>query len=286
MKGLASLAVGLTLAIALMVPYRIGAAADCGYALGFAALREMIPDQVGDCVVDEQYDAETGHLFQETTGGLLFWRKADNFTAFTDGYHTWVIGPFGLEQRLNTERFEWEPTDPQMFTLTSADLPDGFTLDDARYTSNEMVASQYDDSQAALAMLHSLGRVDGYYIRFDAHSATEAGGFEFVTSQAAVFSSPEGAQDYMEHYRVRLQDIPPQSYTLETVPLDRIGDEAGAVRYVSQGSSVTDSWIQYNIFFRKGPVFAVVYLRVSSLSGEDIFEEGVGYARVMEERIR
>ena len=39
-----------------------------------------------------------------------FWsgRKADNWTAFTDGYRTWINGPNGLEQRLNTERFEWE----------------------------------------------------------------------------------------------------------------------------------------------------------------------------------
>src|SRR5262249_21138217 len=32
----------------------------------------------------------------------------DNFTAFTDGARTWVNGPFGLQQRLNTERFDWE----------------------------------------------------------------------------------------------------------------------------------------------------------------------------------
>ena len=45
---------------------------------------------------------------QQTTGGLLVWRKADNWTAFTDGYRTWINGPNGLVQRLNTERFEWE----------------------------------------------------------------------------------------------------------------------------------------------------------------------------------
>jgi hypothetical protein len=36
------------------------------------------------------------------------WRKADNWTAFTDGYRTWVNGPAGLVRRLNTERFPWE----------------------------------------------------------------------------------------------------------------------------------------------------------------------------------
>ena len=43
------------------------------------------------------------------TGGLLVWRKADNHTAFTDGHHTWVNGPIGLQKRLNAERYPWEP---------------------------------------------------------------------------------------------------------------------------------------------------------------------------------
>ena len=38
----------------------------------------------------------------------MAWRKADNWTAFTDGYRTWLNGPNGLVQRLNTMRFEWE----------------------------------------------------------------------------------------------------------------------------------------------------------------------------------
>ena len=42
------------------------------------------------------------------SGGLLVWRKADNLTAFTDGYWTWVNGPRGLQRRLNSERFDWE----------------------------------------------------------------------------------------------------------------------------------------------------------------------------------
>jgi hypothetical protein len=29
-------------------------------------------------------------------------------TAFTDGFQTWVNGPLGLQQRLNTQRFWWE----------------------------------------------------------------------------------------------------------------------------------------------------------------------------------
>ena len=60
---------------------------------------------------NEHYNA-IGDSNQQTTGGLLAWRKADNWTAFTDGYRTWINGPNGLEQRLNTERFEWEQDPP------------------------------------------------------------------------------------------------------------------------------------------------------------------------------
>ena len=87
-------------------------AADCQFVLGFAALAQALPQQVGSCS-DNQAFAANGDAQQHTsTGGLLVWRKADNWTAFTDGYHTWVNGPAGLQQRLNTERFPWEAPAP------------------------------------------------------------------------------------------------------------------------------------------------------------------------------
>jgi hypothetical protein len=49
-----------------------------------------------------------GDAIQHTTGGLLVWRKLDNWTTFTDGFHTWVNGPYGLQERLNDQRFGWE----------------------------------------------------------------------------------------------------------------------------------------------------------------------------------
>ena len=42
---------------------------------------------------------------QQTTGGLLVWRKLDNWTAFTNGSITWINGPFGLQARANTRTF-------------------------------------------------------------------------------------------------------------------------------------------------------------------------------------
>ncbi len=83
-------------------------AAECTFVLGFKALHDLAPEVVGDCAVDQRYNPVNGDSLQETTRGLLVWRKADNFTAFTNGYRTWVNGPFGVEQRLNSERFQWE----------------------------------------------------------------------------------------------------------------------------------------------------------------------------------
>jgi len=63
---------------------------------------------VGNCLEDEGHTPQNGDGLQHTTNGLLVWRKADNWTAFTNGYWTWINGPNGLVQRLNTQRFPWE----------------------------------------------------------------------------------------------------------------------------------------------------------------------------------
>ncbi len=101
-----------TLAPAL-APTSVGATAHCEFILGFAALKAAIdevygPEKIGACLENQRFVAN-GNAEQLTTGGLLVWRKADNWTAFTDGYRTWINGPYGLQVRLNTERFFWEP---------------------------------------------------------------------------------------------------------------------------------------------------------------------------------
>lgn len=80
----------------------------CQFVLGFATLRDAIPAIVGDCLENEQHHSTDGDGWQHTANGLLVWRKADNVTAFTDGYRTWVNGPAGLQERLNTQRFARE----------------------------------------------------------------------------------------------------------------------------------------------------------------------------------
>lgn len=130
--------IGILLALLLIVsaiPTASAAASNCRFVFGFKALHDAIPDIVGDCVVNEHFQVNTGNSLQETTGtrtdggvgGLLVWRKSDNFTAYTDGYRTWVAGPNGIEQRYNWERFPWENDPPDPLAL----VPQGSAPDAA-----------------------------------------------------------------------------------------------------------------------------------------------------------
>ncbi len=83
------------------------AADGCEFILGFKTLHDLDAADIGDCV-DNQAFASNGDAQQHTTKGLMAWRKADNWTAFTNGYMTWINGPQGLASRLNTDRFTWE----------------------------------------------------------------------------------------------------------------------------------------------------------------------------------
>jgi hypothetical protein len=97
------------LVVALLLLSWTGTASAQGfeYKLGFKALADQIPSVVGEPLENEHWGAN-GDSLQKTSKGLMAWRKADNWTAFTDGATTWLNGPNGLQSRPNTERFEWE----------------------------------------------------------------------------------------------------------------------------------------------------------------------------------
>lgn len=91
------------------------------YQLGFLILANLLGrDLVGEPIIDETHNPESGDALQQTTKGLMVWRKADNWTAFTDGHRSWINGPHGVLVRLNTERFEWELGAPAVHDITSA----------------------------------------------------------------------------------------------------------------------------------------------------------------------
>ncbi|MAG37658.1 MAG: hypothetical protein CL878_15595 [Dehalococcoidia bacterium] len=128
----------VVLLLALVAPLTLplpAVAADCEFVLGFKTLRDLVNadesrDKVGACLDSERYNPENGDSLQHSAGGLLVWRKADNGTAFTDGYRTWINGPQGLQARLNTERFDWEAGADVLPVETTgySDSEHGFTL--------------------------------------------------------------------------------------------------------------------------------------------------------------
>ena len=92
-------------------PPPVATVPPCSFKLGFATLVQMSPvkDVVGTCLENEYFNVLNGNAEQRTTRGLLYWRKTDNVTAFTDGNITWLNGPVGIQARLNTAPpFEWE----------------------------------------------------------------------------------------------------------------------------------------------------------------------------------
>ncbi len=100
---------GLVLLVALLFgPGVTRATPACRFQLGFATLAALIPTEVGACLDGEAHNPANGDALRHTTKGLLVWRKADNFTAFTSGYRSSINGPYGLQERLNTQRFSWE----------------------------------------------------------------------------------------------------------------------------------------------------------------------------------
>ena len=110
MHRITRLALGVILASAVFGAIPPPAHAQtCQFVLGFQTLHNLIPDIVGNCLTNETHNAVNGDGLQQTTNGLLVWRKASNTMAFTNGSTSWVFGPFGLQVRPNNQRFSWEP---------------------------------------------------------------------------------------------------------------------------------------------------------------------------------
>jgi hypothetical protein len=63
---------------------------DCQFILGFAVLRYVLGAKTVGLCLEDQTVGPNGNAEQRTTGGMLVWRKADNWTAFTDGHRTWI----------------------------------------------------------------------------------------------------------------------------------------------------------------------------------------------------
>jgi hypothetical protein len=143
-------------------------AQTCEFKLGFKLIADQMPEELGGCLENEHYNPLNGDSLQRTENGLLVWRKLDNFTAFTDGYRTWVNGPFGIQQRLNTERFEWEPIPPEVPPPVEAPAPQpvqppasaavvAFSVDNTNLTPGQCVSVRWSATNARAVYLLGAG---------------------------------------------------------------------------------------------------------------------------------
>lgn len=66
------------------------------FVQGFAQLKSILGDVMGDPVECEHTDGTSGDVLQQTTTGLAFWRKSTNTATFTDGYRHWALTGRGL----------------------------------------------------------------------------------------------------------------------------------------------------------------------------------------------
>jgi hypothetical protein len=81
------------------------------FRASFKALADMIPNIVGVPTENEFWDS-TGNVVQHTTSGLMVWRASDRWTVFTNGSATWIMGPYGLQSRSNSDLYPWEVVPP------------------------------------------------------------------------------------------------------------------------------------------------------------------------------
>ncbi len=138
MKHIVALAMASLLCLATLAP----SAEAAEFRLGFAAMASQLGATTGVPMENEHY-GPNGDSLQLTTTGLMVWRKADNWTAFTDGCRSWVSGPHGVQERGNDERFQWEADDLRSALQTIASTPFDAAAEEAALAMVNASRAQY-----------------------------------------------------------------------------------------------------------------------------------------------
>lgn len=253
---------------AWMVPALEASAADCEFVLGFKVLHDLIPDRVGECKTNEYHNPDNGDGLQETTGGLLVWRKADNWTAFTDGYRTWINGPQGLQMRLNTERFAWEQPadDPQQMLLTLADLPAGF--------------AQSDQMASAMADLGSVEGAKSAGVAFTRSDLTQLHG-HFAVANMVWIMDRAPAPSEMD----AAMAMATQSLNVDPVDAPTVGDwtKVYSMKQTYEEGGFSLSMTCHLFYFTKGK--ALAYIGACGFGDSASVDDTARLARIVESRI-
>ncbi len=234
------------------------------FRLGFAGLAARIPDVVGQPLENEHHNPLNGDSLQQTTTGLMVWRKADNWTAFTDGFRTWIDGPLGIQERRNEERLDWEsratpvpapmpsPTAAAAPSPTPAPSPTQAPKPNLRILQSNVLQGQGLEANSVWVMgeVRNDGVGPAYNVTVTARLLTESGSVAGTASQVFAFL---GAGDTVG-YRVEVRSV--TAYALADVSADssssgfaafsrlpiawvkneQVGDSQSGIRYEFAGT--------------------------------------------------
>ncbi len=248
--AVASLITGILMVTAALPAYA-QSAPSCQFVLGFKTLHDLDPKDVGTCLED-QFSADNGDAQQHTSSGLLAWRKADNWTAFTNGYRTWINGPSGLVIRLNTQRFPWEAdyNAPGITKIIPAPPPppplvaNGMNWTIAFDHNLILPGISVDDGTGHLKPLTPKGRWINIYFRARNNQSKPA----MLTSDNVSVGDKQG-RTYTSAFDLRQVDnngnesplsapIQPGATALIRITLDVPPDATGGVMHVSGGNDI------------------------------------------------
>lgn len=157
------------------------------FKLGFKILADQIPDVAGTPLENEHWGAN-GDSLQLTSTGLMVWRKADNWTAFTNGSVTWINGPHGVQSRYNHQRFEWEQDTPATPPPAAPKVSPGLILYQANWSEGMDGWQAVGGWQVVNGMLVNDGSAQG------------------VTLHAPY--QPEGVSNYAVEAEIQIVSIP------------------------------------------------------------------------------
>ena len=235
--GLPALLIALSVLLAAAQP---SAAQDCSFQLGFKAIRDLIPEVVGECLDNERHDPVAGLTRQATAAGELIWRKADNWTGFSDGRRTWVNGPEGLQQRFNNELFPWEP--PVSGRLLRRLTPDQLLNAEYRLPllGSEDTPVRLRDGQAAVSSEHEPGVTEYAGILGDTAAFGDLDGDGYADAAVAAFTSGGGSGTFIHLLAVLDRDGKPVQAARAY-----LGDRVRVERLVAAGGEIAASTLAH-----------------------------------------
>jgi hypothetical protein len=137
------------------------------FAFGFADLKAVLGNLMGDPVECEHANSANGDTLQQTTTGLAFYRQATNTPEFTDGWNHWGLTAQGIVAWSGTDApavaTQPFPSVPANLDTACIDVGAGLCLNAA--ADLDETVTLLAKTSVAQPLLRNAAR-DGYSIRY------------------------------------------------------------------------------------------------------------------------